>query len=164
MEDVENLAPFLRGMLWYWVCREGWSSRCCQHSSKFPGTLSPSPLHDYQWLASAKTVLAQYVVAEVTGNHAPSETALEGEVCGTPSPSPFNWDNSEFQILNHFPEFPHMLKTLLIYCGSSLNASFIRCIFIPVSTPPVSLHSLLLPIKCLYMNSWLSISFCRNQS
>ena len=46
-----------------------------------PGILSPSPLHDCQWLAPVGTYFAHSVVLQVTSNHAPSEPALR-ERCG----------------------------------------------------------------------------------
>ena len=52
------------------------------------------------------------MMAEVTWNYAPPETALDGEVWITPSPSPLSWDNSEVWILHHFSEFLYRMKTL----------------------------------------------------
>ena len=51
-------------------------------------------------------LLFPLVVAEVTLNYATSETALEGEVWGMPSPSLFTWDNSEGEFCIIFQSFP----------------------------------------------------------
>ena len=78
---------------------------------------------------------------------------LKERLWGMPCLSPFNLDNSEIWILYHFPEFPHRMKTLLIswLIQVLLDVLSSLCPFLLSS-----IHSLLLLIKCLYLNPWLA--------
>lgn len=130
----------------------------------FSEILSVSPSHTslMAMVSTQWNLLFPVLDGRSDGDHALSGNAPDGEVQGITCTSHLSWDNSEVWILCHFPEFPYRMKILLTHCGKWCNINFIGCIFFSVLHLHCQTHapcSLLLPLKGLYMNPWLSVCF-----